>query len=135
LFGSLVPKARSSAANASWILLIAAASGSAVLIGVGASSLPSASGTAGLDLVGYTTGSRIGQLLLLRTGIAIAAAAAAFVLSTIGRNGLAIAVGGSAAAIGLVLVALSGHAAGFDSPVPLIVDVVHLGAASIWLAG
>jgi copper transport protein len=135
LFGSVVPKARASAANATWILLLAAASGSVVLIAVGASSIPTSGGTASLDIGGYVTGSRIGQLLLLRTLLALAAAAICFVASTVGRNGIALAVGGLAAAVGLVLVALSGHAAGFSSPVPIVVDLTHLGAASLWLAG
>jgi copper transport protein len=136
LFGGVVPRTRVAAGNASWILQIAAASGSAVLIGVGASSLPSGTAGAGsLDIVGYMTGSRVGELLLARTVIALAAAAIAFVASTVGRNGLAIVVGALASALGLVLVALGGHAAGFDSPVPVIVDLVHLGAASLWLAG
>jgi hypothetical protein len=30
---------------------------------------------------------------------------------------------------------MSGHAAGFGSPVPIVVDLTHLGAASLWLAG
>ena len=62
-------------------------------------------------------------------------AAVAFVAATAGRNRLAVGVGALAAAASLVLVALGGHAAGFDSPVPILVDVVHLGSASIWLAG
>jgi copper transport protein len=135
LFGSVVPNARWSAANASWILLIVAASGSAVLIGVEASTLPSSSGGSGMDLVGYATGSRVGQLLLLRTVIALAAGAAAFGATRLGRNGLAIATGGTAAGVSLALVALGGHAAGFSSPVPILVDVVHLAAGSAWLAG
>ena len=135
LFGSVVPAARATAANATWVLLLAAASGSIVLIGVGATSLPDVGGAAGPDLIGYTTGSRVGQLLLARTLIALVAAVAVFGASNARRNGLAVTIGGTAAALGLVLVALGGHAAGFDSAVPVLVDLVHLGAASIWLAG
>jgi copper transport protein len=135
LFGSVVPKARDSAANASWILLIAAASGSVVLIAVGVDSLPTASAGNGPDIAGYMTGSRVGQLLFARTAIALAAAAVAFVAATIGRNGLAIAVAGLAAGVSLALVAGGGHAAGFNSPIPVVVDGVHLAAASVWLAG
>lgn len=135
LFGSVVPRARSSAANAIWVLLVAAASGSVVMIAVGASALPGAGATSTFDPVGYVTGSRVGQLLLARTVLALVAAAIVFVASTVGRTRLALAVGGVAASAGLLLVALGGHAAGFSSPVPLVVDVVHLGAASLWLAG
>src|SRR5205823_13081255 len=80
LFGRVVPTARRNAAQAGWILLLVAASGSVVLIGVGASSLPSASEGGGPDLAGYGFGSRVGQLLLARTVVALAAAAAGFAL-------------------------------------------------------
>jgi methionine-rich copper-binding protein CopC len=135
LFGTVAPAARGIAANAAWILLIAAASGSIVLILVEASSLPAVTGSSSLDVAGYVTNSRVGQLLALRTLVALVGAAIVFVLATIRRNGAAIAVGAVAAVVGLILVALSGHAAGFESPVPIVVDLVHLGSTSVWLAG
>ena len=135
LFGSTVPKTRQSAANGSWLLLLLAASGSIVLLVVGASSLPGDTGTGSFDIVGYATGSRVGQLLLARTVLALGAAPIVFLAATRNRTGVAVAIGGAAAAAGLVLVAFGGHAAGFDSPVPIAVDLVHLAAGSLWLAG
>src|SRR5206468_3762268 len=92
-------------ANAGWILLVGAASGSLVLLALGAATLPAETGSPeSFDLVGYATGSRIGQLLLARTVLAVVAAGAAFVLGTAGRNRSAIVM----ALVAVTLVALSG---------------------------
>jgi len=46
-----------------------------------------------------------------------------------------VTVGGLAASAEIGLIAASGHAAAFSSPLPVAVDIVHVGSASIWLAG
>ena len=40
-----------------------------------------------------------------------------------------------AGAAELVLIALMGHSAAFSPPIPLAVDIVHLGAAGVWISG
>jgi copper transport protein len=48
---------------------------------------------------------------------------------------VALAIGGVTGLVGLALTALGGHASAFASPVPIVMDVVHMAAASIWLGG
>ena len=67
--------------------------------------------------------------------MALVGAAIVFGLARMRRPAAALGVGMAAATVGFGLVALGGHAAGFDSPVPLFVDVVHLAAAGVWLSG
>ncbi len=113
--------------------LLVAGGGSLVLIVVGASSF-AATATPG-DYLGYATGSRAGVLLTARLVLGIGAGLAAIVLARRGRTGEAIVVAGLAAAAEIGLVAAVSHAAAFSSPLPVAVDVIHVGAASIWLAG
>jgi copper transport protein len=90
-------------------------------------------GAANANLVEYLLTARSGQLLLLRIGVGALGGAVAALLLLRGRTGLAIsAITGVA---GIVLLSLSSHSAAFDSPVPLMAQVVHLGAASVWVGG
>ena len=113
--------------------LLVAGAGSLVLIVVGATSFGSAA-TAG-DYADYATGSRAGILLTARLVLGLAAGLVSIVLTRRGRTGEAIALTGLAASAEIGLIAAVSHAAAFSSPLPVAVDVVHVGAASIWLAG
>ncbi len=90
-------------------------------------------GAANADLLGYLSTARSGQLLLLRAGVGAAGALLGAVLLWRGREGLAIA--SIAGALGLVLIALSSHAAAFTTPVPVLAQTVHLAAGSVWVGG
>ncbi len=88
----------------------------------------------GSDPVSYATSGRNGQLLL--TQAAICAVGAVIVLALASRRTpQASAVGAAVALAGFVLLAISGHAAAYDSPAPAAAIVAHLVAASIWLSG
>ena len=113
--------------------LLVAAGGTLVLIVVGATSF-TANATAS-DYLSYATGSRAGVLLSARLVIGLVAGLVAIVLTRRGRTGEAVVVGGLAASAEIGLIAAVSHAAAFSSPLPVVVDVVHIGAASIWLAG
>ena len=113
--------------------LIAAALGGALVLAVTDLELASA-GTV-VDPWTYVAGSRVGVLLGLRAAVPLAGGIAAAVLI---RRGSVARACELAAAVGLasvVLTVLSGHAAAYASPVPMAVDLVHVLAASVWLAG
>ena len=129
------PILRAQAGAASWMLLLVAAGGALIILVIGAATLPGTDLSAGPDLVGYATTTRVGGLLGAEIVVVTVAAVATFLLSIVGRNGASAAIGGLAALVGLTLVALSGHAAGFASPIPIAVDLVHLVAAGTWLSG
>ena len=114
--------------------LIVAAGGTLVLIVVEATSLVSPAGGS-TDYGAYLAGSRSGALLAGRLGLALAAGIVALVLTRRGRPARALAVAGLAASAEIGLIAAGSHAAAFSSPLPVMVDIVHVGAASIWLAG
>jgi methionine-rich copper-binding protein CopC len=112
--------------------LVAAAGGAIVLIWVGLVSLPAT--PAGLDVGGFLFGSRIGQLLTIRTIVGIAAWLIGLgVAGRAGarRTGLVSGVMGIVGAAQLVLIALMGHSAAFTPPIPLAIDIVHLGSAGV----
>ena len=118
------------------VALVAAAIGAIVLIWVGLVSLPAS--TSGLDVGGFLFDSRIGQLLAMRTVLAIAAWIVGLLLvgrAGASRAGLVSALLGAAGAAELVLIALMGHSAAFSPPIPLAIDIVHLGAAGVWISG
>jgi copper transport protein len=120
----------------SGIAQVAVAVGIGLLIVVSVASLPSAGGTAPRpDAGAFLTTTRPGQLLVARLVIALAAGAIGVVLARMGRAGAAflVALGGST--LGIALVAVSGHAAAFDNPVPILVDVVHVMSGATWLSG
>ena len=118
------------------VALVAAAIGALVLIWVGLVSLPAS--TSGLDVGGFLFDSRIGQLLAVRAVLAVAAWLVGLLLvgrAVTGRTGLVPALLGVAGAAELVLIALMGHSAAFSPPIPLAIDIVHLGAAGVWISG
>jgi copper transport protein len=86
------------------------------------------------DIVAYASGARTGQLLLARFVVMTLAAIVVW-LSARARPRLALAVGGAGGLVGIVLVTLGGHAAGYGSPAPAVAIVVHLVAAGTWLSG
>ena len=94
-----------------------------------------AASDARLDPGAYLTGSRTGQLLLGRVGLAVAGALAVLAFLTWKRTGAAILVAGGVALAGLGLLSLSGHAAGYASPGPTAAIFVHVAAGSIWIGG
>lgn len=115
---------------------IAVALGIGLLIVVSVASLPSAGGTAARpDAAAFLGSTRPGQLLVGRLALAIAVGVVAIVLARTGRRRPALTVAAGGAALGIVLLTVSGHAAAFDSPVPALVDVVHVTAGAMWLSG
>ncbi|MEA2623294.1 MAG: copper transport protein [Chloroflexota bacterium] len=110
--------------------LLAAAVG-ALLLAVTAASTASSAGSS--DLIQYLASGRNGQLLLLRFGLAVGGFLA--VLSFTLRDRPNLWLGFAAGLAGIVLTAAAGHAAAFASPVPLLNQVVHVGAASVWMGG
>jgi len=119
---------RPAVARAQAWCLLASAAGS-VALGLVAGTAP------GVDAAGYLLGTRPGQLLLARAAVGAVGAGTALWLGARGRPVRAVVAGGSAGAIGLVLVAVGGHATAFASPAPLLAMVVHLGGAGTWVAG
>lgn len=114
------------------IALLVGGAGSLLLIATSVT----APGTAiHADPIGYATETRPGLLLLVRSAAGILGGVAVLALARLGRRGRAGDVGAFAATAALVLTSISGHAAAFDSPGPVAADAVHLGAASVWLAG
>ncbi len=108
-------------------LLVAAAA--AIVLGLSAGSAP------GLDPVGYLLASRSGGLLVDRAVVGLVGATAAAVLLRVGRPRAALVVAGIAGVAGIVLIAFGGHPAGTGNVGPIADLLVHLGAASIWIAG
>jgi methionine-rich copper-binding protein CopC/putative copper export protein len=88
----------------------------------------------GSNPVAYVADSRTGQLLGARAAIALGAVLLLLALRQ-RRPGTAIVVAALAGLASLVLLAVSGHAAAYDSPAPAAAIVVHLVAAAVWLAG
>ena len=88
----------------------------------------------GLGPAAYVADSRSGQLLAVRVLIGLVGVVAVAVLAR-RRSRAALVLGALAGVAGLVLVALGGHAAAYDSPAPAAAVVVHLVSAGIWLAG
>jgi putative copper export protein len=114
--------------------LLVAAGGSLILIVVGASGVQAAAG-ATTDYLAYATVSRSGVLLAVRLVLALLAGLLAVGLTRSNQPARALAVAGLAAAGEIGLIAAGGHAAAFSSPLPVVVDIVHVGSASIWLGG
>jgi putative copper export protein len=110
--------------------------GVGLLIVVSVASLPSAGATvARPDAAQFLTATRPGQLLVARLALAIVVGVVAIALARTGRGGQALAASVGGAALGFGLLAISGHAAAFDSAVPVLVDVAHVSAGAIWLSG
>jgi len=113
--------------------LIVAAGGCLVLIVAGATGLTAGGATP--DYVRYVTASRAGGLLASRLILGLAAGLLVIGLGRAGRPSRAVLVGGLAAAAEIGFIAAGSHAAAFRSSLPVAVDIVHVGAASIWLGG
>ena len=109
------------------LALVVAAAGASLMIVTSASS-------AGADPLIYAGQSQPGRLLLARAVLGSVVGAAALVLvSRWPPASLALsALGGG---LLVALLALSGHASAFDSPVPSLMIAVHVAAAGSWLAG
>ncbi len=119
--------------------LIAAAAGCLVLIVVGATGAISTTATTATgspsDYLGYVTGSRSGFLLGARLVLGLVAGLLVISVARRGSSSRAVLLAGLAASAEIGLIAAGSHAAAFSSPLPVAVDAVHVGAASIWLAG
>ena len=114
---------------------IAAAVGIGLSIIVSVGSLPIAAGSAGPDAGAFLTTTRPGQLLMARLLASLVVGIVAIVLARTGRAGAAFGVAFGGAVVGIAFLAGSGHAAAFDSPVPVLVDLVHVAAGATWLGG
>ena len=128
------------AAYGSGIALLVGAAGCVLLIVVAADSLPGGglTGAGGTDYARFATESRVGQLLTARVAVGLVGGLVVLLSARLGGErgpSVALAVGGVAGLIGLVLTAAGGHASAFVSPIPVAMDVVHMAAASIWLGG
>lgn len=89
----------------------------------------------GDPLATYLLGSRGGLLALVRSGVLLAGGAAVLLLARRGGTAVALRVAAAAAIVGIGLHVATGHAAALGSPVPVLVQVVHLLAAATWLSG
>ena len=115
---------------------VAVAVGVGLLIVVGVASLPTAGGsTASPDAGLFLTTTRPGQLLVARLVVGLLVGAIALFLARLGRPAAALAVSVAGAGFGIGLLAVSGHAAAFDSPGPVLVDLVHVASGATWLSG
>jgi copper transport protein len=107
--------------------------------GIGAVMLASTAPTTGLvtaanaNLLAYLLTARSGQLLLVRIGLA--ALGTVITAGLLWRGRPVLLVASLFGAAGLVLTVLSSHAAAFTTPVPMLAEVIHLGAASAWAGG
>jgi putative copper export protein/methionine-rich copper-binding protein CopC len=120
---------------AGWAL-VAGAAGCTILLAIAIATVAGSAGPAGVT--SFITGSRSGALLAARILVGLLGGIAVLALSGFGGvNGpaRALALAGLVGLGGLVLTAAGSHAAAFASPIPAAVDVVHLVAASVWLAG
>lgn len=87
------------------------------------------------SLVAYLLESRGGQLAVARSVVLVAGGAVAMGLSRRGRLDASLRVAGAAALLGIAIHVATGHAAALGSPVPVLVQVVHLVGAGTWLGG
>jgi copper transport protein len=113
--------------------LLIAGLGAAVLLVITEQELAGA-GEA-VDPIAYVFGGRIGIVLTLRILVPLLGGLLAVRLVRGDALERASGIASATAAATLVLTASSGHAAAYPSPAPVLVDAVHLGAASVWLGG
>ena len=118
------------AANLARLTALALALGA---IGAGGLIVLGATGVS-LDPLAYVADSRAGQLLAARAVIGIVGSVVVGLLAR-RRSRVALVLAAIGGLAGLVLVAMGGHAAAYDSPAPAAAVVVHLVSAGIWLAG
>jgi copper transport protein len=83
----------------------------------------------------YLFGSRGGLLSLARSTVLLAGGLATVILAARSTQAVALGVSAATAAIAIGLHVAGGHAAAAGTPVPVLVQLVHLAAAAIWLSG
>jgi copper transport protein len=110
-------------------MLLAAGAAGALVLTVVVSRGP------GLDLATYFLETRTGNLLLGRILVGGAGAICVLGLVKLWRPGAAAASGGAFALVGLVLLVLGGHSAAHTAFAPAVAMLVHVGSASVWIAG
>ncbi|MDQ3938213.1 MAG: copper resistance protein CopC, partial [Chloroflexota bacterium] len=88
-----------------------------------------------LDPVSYLFETRTGNLLLGRVAIGLAGAGAVLGLLRVGRPAWAVGAAGLFGLVALGVLVSGGHAAAHIAPSPSIAMLVHVAAASVWLAG
>jgi putative copper export protein len=89
--------------------------------------------SSGDPVVEYLVGSRTGLLAIARSALMVVGGLA--VLAARGRGGRPLLLAAVTALLGISLHVAAGHAAASGSPVPVVVQVVHLVAAGTWLSG
>jgi copper transport protein len=83
----------------------------------------------------YLLGSRGGLLALARSAVLLGGGAATVALAGRGTQTAPLGAAASAAVLAMGLHVAGGHAAAAGTPIPVVVQLVHLGAAGIWLGG
>ena len=103
--------------------------------GIGAAIvLPTAATSAGVDPLAYAQSTGAAQLLVARIVVGFVVGTAALLLARRGSRG-AVPITVTGGVLTAVLLAGSGHAAGFDALGPIVVAVVHVLSAGVWLSG
>ncbi len=110
------------------VALVASGFGAILLALLGAT-------TSDVDPAAFLIQTRTGQLLLGRVAVSMVGCLAVLGLARAGRPSPAIAVGAGSGLAGLTLMTLSGHISAYGNVASLSVMVLHLAAASIWVAG
>ncbi len=83
----------------------------------------------------YLFGSRGGILALARSAVLVVGGTATVMLALRAARAVALAASAATALVAIGLHVAGGHAAAAGSPLPVVVQLVHLGAAGIWLSG
>ena len=109
-----------------WALL-AGGAGAAIV-------LPTAASSAAVDPVAYALSSDSGQLLIARIALGFIAGGTALVLARRGSRWM-LPFAACAGIVAALLLAGSGHAAGFDSLAPIVIGTIHITSAGTWFAG
>ena len=110
---------------------VALALGGASAVGLGLT----AGATPGLDPIGFLASTQSGNLLVARAAVALVGVVVAGLALRFGRANAGAIFAGAAGAVGIALIAVSGHAAGTGSIGPIANVAVHVAAAATWLAG
>ena len=105
-----------------------AAFGSATLGLVGATSLDASP-------IEFILNTRTGLLLIGRIVVALLGISLVLAALRVSRPRLGLVAGGIAGFVGIGLIVLGGHAAGFAAAAPLLAAMVHVCSAGIWLSG
>jgi copper transport protein len=113
--------------------LVVAAVGGTLLLAV--TLLELAAAGVPVDLSAFVRGDHVEVRLALRAVLPLAGGVSAALLLRTGALDRAATLAAAAALLTLGVAAASGHAAAYASPIPAAVDLAHLVAASVWLAG